>query len=81
MFGFFRHNTKDLDNAFLEFEHFYKNNYKDEAHKSFAEVLRLFDEKKASGRLSKRELARYTKLINDYKEKLKDYTHYKRIGW
>lgn len=81
MFSFFKNNTKELDTVFLEFENFYKNNYKDEAHKSFAKALKLYEELKDSGKLKGKTLDKYTKRFNEYKEKLKTYTHYDRIGW
>ena len=51
------------------------NNYKDAAQSNLKEFEELFKELKDSGKLNEKQKKRYEELLNEYKEKMKDYSH------
>ena len=51
------------------------NNYKDAAQSNLKEFEQLFEELKNSGKLNEKQKMRYEGLLNEYKEKMKNYSH------
>jgi len=74
MFGFLKKN-KDLEALIRELEMDASNNYKDNAQDDFRCLKARFDELKAAGKLNAKQLVHYGDVINDYAEKMKNYTH------
>ncbi len=51
------------------------NNYKDAAQSNLKEFEQLFEELKNSGKLNEKQKMRYEGLLNEYREKMKNYSH------
>ena len=74
MFGFLKKN-KDLEALILELDMDASNNYKDNAQDDFRRLKARFDELKIAGRLNAKQLVYYGDVINNYAEKMNNYTH------
>ena len=51
------------------------NNYKDAAQSNLKEFEELFAELLSSGKLNEKQKKRYEELLNEYKDKMKNYSH------
>ena len=51
------------------------NNYKDAAQSNLKEFEELFTELKDSGMLNEKQKLRYEGILNEYKDKMKNYSH------
>ena len=73
MFHFFKkaNTVKELDRIIAELNINMQNNYKDAAQ----ELEEKFSELTAQGALSEKQTAAYTSILDDYKTKLKSYSH------
>ncbi len=67
--------NKELDGALQKIQNNMENNYKDAAQINLKEFEELFDEMKASGRLSEAQVVYYEELLAEYQGKMKNFTH------
>ena len=51
------------------------NNYKDAAQADYRKLCALFEEKRASGAYTEKQLAEYGRQMNEFTEKLQGYSH------
>lgn len=51
------------------------NNYKDAAQSNLKEFETLFNELKESGKLNEKQKLRYEEILNEYRDKMKNYSH------
>lgn len=77
MFHFFKkaNAVKELDRIIAELNINMQNNYKDAAQEGLRELEEKFSELTAQGALSEKQAAAYTSILDDYKTKLKSYSH------
>ncbi|MEZ3446901.1 MAG: hypothetical protein K1W30_17560 [Lachnospiraceae bacterium] len=77
MFHFFKkaNTVKELDRIIAELNINMQNNYKDAAQEGLRELEEKFSELTAQGALSEKQTAAYTSILDDYKTKLKSYSH------
>lgn len=77
MFYFFKkaNTVKELDRIIAELNINMQNNYKDAAQEGLRELEEKFSELTAQGALSEKQTAAYTSILDDYKTKLKSYSH------
>lgn len=66
---------KDLENIIFRLEANMSNNYKDNAQDNLRELEKKFEELKNAGKLSSKKIDLYQKMIDDYKVRMKDFTH------
>lgn len=67
--------NKDLENIIFRLEANMSNNYKDNAQDNLRELEKKFEELKNAGKLSSQKIDLYQKMIDDYKVRMKDFTH------
>lgn len=70
-----------LERKFAALQNHFENNYKDAAHMAYDEAVELLAQIKAQNVLSARELEKYERRMDEFTEKMKNYTHYNHIGW
>lgn len=77
MFHFFKkaNTVKELECIIAELNINMQNNYKDAAQDGLRELEEKFVELTAQGVLSEKQVSSYTSILNDYKTKLKSYSH------
>ena len=76
MFDFLKSSkNSSLDDIILRLDMNMSNNYKDAAQSNLKEFEQLFEELKNSGKLNEKQKMRYEGLLNEYKEKMKNYSH------
>lgn len=66
---------KHLDNILLRLEMNMSNNYKDNAQDNLKEFEHAYEEYKTVGKLSEKACKYYSALLEEYRGKLKGYTH------
>ncbi|MCR4651900.1 MAG: hypothetical protein K5662_09135 [Lachnospiraceae bacterium] len=66
---------KKLDEIIQSLEMNMSNNYKDNAQDNLKELSAAFEEMKNEGRLKGKTADKYSAMIEDYKVKMKGYTH------
>ncbi|MCQ2542227.1 MAG: hypothetical protein MJ112_08025 [Lachnospiraceae bacterium] len=67
--------NKELEGIIFKLEANMSNNYKDNAQDNLKELEKKFEELIAEGKLSTKKTDIYKKLIEDYKVRMKDFTH------
>ena len=70
-----KNRNKELDGAIQKVQNNMENNYKDAAQINLKEFEALFEEMKASDRLREEQVEYYEKLLCEYREKMKNFTH------
>lgn len=76
MFDFLKSSKNNaLENVLARLEMNMSNNYKDAAQSNLKEFEQLFKELKDSGKLNEKQKLRYESLLNEYREKMKNYSH------
>ena len=76
MFDFFKSSKNSaLEDVLVRLNMNMSNNYKDAAQSNLKEFESLFLELSSSGKLNEKQQTRYECLLNDYKEKMKEYSH------
>lgn len=66
---------KELDEIIQSIEVNMQNNYKDNAQSAFKELESKYGELKSADSLKTAVAAKYEKIIEDYRERLKGYSH------
>lgn len=66
---------KELNNIINRLEMNMSNNYKDNAQGNLKELGAAIDGFRTSGKMKPAVLAEYENILNDYKEKMKGYSH------
>ena len=66
---------KELDNIISRLEMNMSNNYKDNAQDNLKELETTINALSHSGKMKPVILAEYMAILNDYKEKMKGYSH------
>lgn len=67
--------NKELENILFRLEANLSNNYKDNARDNLVELDKRYNELKDSGKLSRKHVDKYGKILEEYKVKMKGYTH------
>ena len=67
--------NSDLEDIIVRLNMNMSNNYKDAAQSNFREFEAQFYELKASGKLNLKQEAKYEALLEEYREKMQNYTH------
>lgn len=67
--------NKELEEIIMRLEGNLSNNYKDNAQDNLKTFDKLYNELKDAGQLSKKNQERYGKILDEYKTKMKGYTH------
>ena len=76
MFDFLKSSKNNsLEDVLLRLNMNMSNNYKDAAQSNLKEFEDLFTELQSSGNLNEKQKKRYEGLLNEYKEKMKNYSH------
>lgn len=76
MFGFLKSSKNSrLEDILLRLNMNMENNYKDAAQSNLKEFEALYLELKDSGKLNEKQKLRYESLRDEYREKMKNYTH------
>ena len=76
MFDFLKSSKhSSLEDIILRLDMNMSNNYKDAAQSNLKEFEQLFEELKNSGKLNEKQKMRYEGLLNEYREKMKNYSH------
>lgn len=76
MFDFLKSSKNNaLEDVLARLEMNMSNNYKDAAQSNLKEFEQLFKELKDSGKLNEKQKLRYESLLNEYREKMKNYSH------
>ena len=76
MFGFLKSSKNNsLEDVLLRLNMNMSNNYKDAAQSNLKEFEDLFTELQSSGKLNEKQKKHYEGLLNEYKEKMKNYSH------
>ena len=76
MFDFLKSiKNNSLEDVLLRLNMNMSNNYKDAAQSNLKEFEELFAELLSSGKLNEKQKKRYEELLNEYKDKMKNYSH------
>ncbi len=77
MFQFFKKAgaVKELDRIIAELNMNMQNNYKDAAQEALRELEQKLSEMTAANTLSENQKASYTSVLDEYKVRLKSYSH------
>lgn len=76
MFKFLQPQTKSqLQEIIRDLESNRSNNYKDNAQSDFKRLVSTYEELKEAGMLNEKQTEYYSRLISEYKEIMKGYTH------
>ena len=76
MFDFLKSSKNNaLEDVLARLDMNMSNNYKDAAQSNLKEFEQLFKELKDSGKLNEKQKLRYESLLNEYREKMKNYSH------
>lgn len=67
--------NKDLEDCLNNTANNAANNYKDAAQKDFKQFVEKFEELKASGQLTEKQVAYYEKMKVKYEQELKGFHH------
>ena len=66
---------KELDNIIQRLEMDMSNNYKDNAQDDLKELEATMNAMRSSGRIKDKVIAKYEAIFDEYKEKMKGYSH------
>ena len=66
---------KELDNIIQRLHMNMSNNYKDNARDDLKELETRMDSLRESGKLKDKVLSKYEAILDDYREKMKGYSH------
>ena len=66
---------KELDTIIQRLLMDMSNNYKDNAQDDLKELEKMMDDLVASGKLKGKTLSKYEAILDDYREKMKGYSH------
>lgn len=77
MLGFIKNlgKNKRLEEIIFRLEANLSNNYKDNARDNLIELDKAYNLLKDEGKLSAKHIEYYGKILDEYKEKMKGYTH------
>ena len=76
MFDFLKSSKNNsLEDVILRLNMNMSNNYKDAAQSNLKEFEALFIQLTESGKLNAKQKERYQNILNEYKEKMKEYSH------
>ena len=76
MFDFLKSSKNNsLEDVLLRLNMNMSNNYKDAAQSNLKEFEELFAELLSSGKLNEKQKKRYEELLNEYRDKMKNYSH------
>lgn len=67
--------NKELESILFRLEANLSNNYKDNARDNLLELEAKYNQLKEAGKLSNKHEAHYGKVLEEYKAKMKGYTH------
>ena len=67
-------NTR-LEEIIARLESNMANNYKDAAQSDYKELEKMYEDLLQNGQLSEKQKTKYGSLLDNYKEKLKSYSH------
>lgn len=73
--GLFGVKHKDLDLVVKRMQANLENNYKDNAQDNLKEFIERFEALQQAGKLSQKQVAYYSDVMEEYKGKLKGYSH------
>lgn len=76
MFGFGVKKNKDMEDLLLSLNANASNNYKDAAQHNYQDLLELFAELKAAGKLKEKQITYYQNIIDQWAPQMKNYTHF-----
>jgi chromosome segregation ATPase len=66
---------KELDSIIQRLEMNMSNNYKDNAQEDLKELEEKMNDIRSSGNLKTKSLAKYEAILDDFREKMKGYSH------
>lgn len=66
---------KELDDIIQRLHMDMSNNYKDNAQDDLKELEAMMETVRASGKLKDKVLSKYEAILDDYREKMKGYSH------
>lgn len=76
MFDFFKSSKNAvLDDIILRLNMNMSNNYKDAAQSNLKELEENFSTLKSAGKLNEKQIKHYEDILNEYREKMKNYSH------
>jgi hypothetical protein len=75
LFNFKSREEKELDGLIQKMEMNLSNNYKDNAQSDLKKLEETLAEMKAAGTLKEAVLAKYESVMEDYRQRLKGYSH------
>ncbi len=74
--GLFKSNAERMLDEIIQRLHMnMSNNYKDNAQDNFKQLQETFESLRDSGKLKGKALTKYEGILEDYREKLKGYSH------
>ena len=77
MFQFIKNigKNKELEEAVARLQMNMSNNYKDAAQADYKELMELYEKLSGKGGLTDKQKSYYKEVIEEYRVKMKDYTH------
>lgn len=67
--------NKELEAAVARLQMNMSNNYKDAAQTDYKALMELYEELSGKGGLTDKQMSYYKEVIEEYRVKMKDYTH------
>lgn len=74
-FSFGNKKNTELEDVIAKLESNMANNYKDAAQADYKELERVYEELVSQDKLNEKQKAQYKGVIEDYRDKLKKYSH------